>query len=354
MQCPACTAELPEEDLFCENCGQPLNSANAPPSATTCTCGAPPSEIDPDGFCERCGRRVRRPPTDHIEEVLAPTFAAVSDRGIRHDRNEDRFAILQTPDASVIVVCDGVSATRKSEIASAAVSQGVAESLAAALHAGPIADPEAAMRQAIAAGIAGLAAQVSTGDRDAPSTTVVAALVSGGTATIGWMGDSRAYWIGPEGVQPLTRDHSWMNEAIAAGIAAAQVEHSPKAHAITRWIGADSGDETTPDVVRQAIAAPGILLLCTDGLRNPVQTHRTRRRPHPLPPSRPVRQRQRRPGQRNRRHPQTRQRHTDPSMNRHPDPATIPHPPAVILAQPESPYWLLFVLVCQHANAKRN
>jgi serine/threonine protein phosphatase PrpC len=279
MVCPACTVEAPEEDAFCESCGQRLGGAPAPagpasgPPVAGCVCGAPRGDVDEDGFCLQCGRRVVRPPSDHIEEPISPVFAAVSDRGLRHDRNEDRFAIVEAGGGYAMVVCDGVSATRKSEIASSAVSAGVLESLAEALRAGKIEDSEAAMRAAIAAGVAKLAAQSQREESgNAPSTTVVAALVADGMATIGWVGDSRAYWVDAEQAWPLTQDHSWMNEIVAAHeMSLEQAAASPKAHAITRWIGADAGPESTPDVVHRKLSEPGILLLCTDGLWNYAQ-----------------------------------------------------------------------------------
>jgi serine/threonine protein phosphatase PrpC len=235
-----------------------------------CPCGAPASEIDEDGFCERCGHRARRPASDHIETALSPIAAAVSDIGLRHTRNEDRFGIQAAGDGYAFVVCDGVSASRESELASSAVSSEVAEALAAALKNGAITDPEAVMRQAIAAGEAALAAHPARDEKDnPPSTTVVAALVADGHATVGWVGDSRAYWIGGEGAKQLTSDHSWMNEVVLAGqMTAAEAEKDRRAHAITHWLGADAGESAASDTARFPLTEPGYLLLCTDGLWN--------------------------------------------------------------------------------------
>jgi serine/threonine protein phosphatase PrpC len=274
MQCPTCTAELPDDDVFCETCGARLTAAAAAPalsaSANACTCGAPPDEIDRDGFCSRCGLRVRRPPTDRIEMALSPDCAAVSDRGLRHARNEDRFGIEQAGSSYAFVVCDGVSTSHESEIASSQVAQGIATSLAAALKNGGVSNAEAVMRRAIAAEEAVLAAHPARGAWDnPPSTTVVAALVSNGQVTVGWVGDSRAYWIGPTGARQLTSDHSWMNAVVSAGeMTSDQAEKDPQAHAITRWLGADAGENSAADTAQFPIAPPGILLLCTDGLWN--------------------------------------------------------------------------------------
>ena len=106
-------------------------------------------------------------------------------------------------------------------------------------------------------------------DNQAPSTTVVAAMVAGGQLVVGWIGDSRAYWIDEHGVRQLTEDHSWQNQVVRAGVMTAEeAAKSPKAHAITRWIGADSQDDEAASVVAQTLDGPGTLLLCTDGLWN--------------------------------------------------------------------------------------
>jgi serine/threonine protein phosphatase PrpC len=101
-----------------------------------------------------------------------------------------------------------------------------------------------------------------------PSCTFVAAVVDGPVVVVGWVGDSRAYWL-PDGgpAERLSTDDSWASEAIEHGMPQAQAETAPQAHAITRWLGVDSPDfaarcaATTP-------TGPGWLLVCSDGLWN--------------------------------------------------------------------------------------
>jgi serine/threonine protein phosphatase PrpC len=93
-------------------------------------------------------------------------------------------------------------------------------------------------------------------------------LVVNGVATLGWVGDSRAYWIDDKTALPLTRDHSWQNEVVSAGeMTAEEAAKARNAHAITRWIGPDATG-AGPEFASQKLTGPGTLLLCTDGLWN--------------------------------------------------------------------------------------
>ncbi len=275
MICSACATDVPDSDVFCENCGAKLqeDAQHVGTPSPGCSCGAAAGEIDEDGFCLCCGKRLLRPASDHIEERISPGFAAVSDRGLRHDRNEDRFALLQERGMSGLVVCDGVSSTSHSEIASAFVAAAIARQLTQTLAGDAEFDAAEALLAAVKAGSLELQTHADVEDSDrSPSTTVVAALVTGNEITVGWAGDSRAYWIDADSARALTRDHSWMNEALAAGeVSEEEARLSPQAHAITRWIGADASIEAEPEIVRFAATTSGTLLLCSDGLWNYVE-----------------------------------------------------------------------------------
>jgi serine/threonine protein phosphatase PrpC len=267
MECPFCTASLPDDDLYCESCGKPLQQAAS--ASAGCSCGALAEEIDEDGYCGRCGRLARRPASDHVEVVLSADFAGVSDRGIKHQRNEDRFAIRQVGTGYVLVVCDGVSSSSQSELASSAVAEGVANALEASLRRHSASSPERTVRTALE-GAQNKLADGAGENSDAPSTTVVAALIDGCEATIGWAGDSRAYWIADTGeTHQLTLDHSWINDVVLAGaMSREEAAQAPQAHGITRWLGADAGENAEPEIVHLTLTGPGYLLLCSDGLWN--------------------------------------------------------------------------------------
>ncbi|MGH3912298.1 MAG: PP2C family protein-serine/threonine phosphatase [Pseudonocardiaceae bacterium] len=108
---------------------------------------------------------------------------------------------------------------------------------------------------------------VATGD---PACAFVSAVVTGGTVTVGWVGDSRAYWIPrlPTESAPsvrLTEDDSWLVQVLAAGtLSAAEAAVDRRAHAITAWLGRNA-NPIVPHVVTVEPGGPGIVVVCTDG-----------------------------------------------------------------------------------------
>ena len=274
MQCSKCGTLVLVGDRFCEECGIALVAESAIPKATGgCEkCGAAPEEIDTEGYCSHCGFRNPSREHDRIEVTCSSNLAGVSDRGLRRHRNEDFLAcaVLEGKKGYVLVVCDGVSSSQEPALAAKAAAEGVCSVLSTALEADDK-TLEAAMKQAIATALASVCniPYTSTSDADPPSTTLVAAVVQDNRATIGWLGDSRAYWISSPGSRQLTKDDSWLYDMVASGkMTELEARKSDKAHAITRWLGADAIADAEPSIVNFNIPGSGYLLLCTDGLWN--------------------------------------------------------------------------------------
>jgi serine/threonine protein phosphatase PrpC len=275
--CPSCGWPVGPQDNFCEACRTELApavvSGEDPASATACPfCQS--ARITPDGYCESCGRKLPSG-RDHAEIDLG-TLAGVTDRGLRHHRNEDAMALataeLAGRPAAVAVVCDGVSSTRRPDEASLAASQAAVQVLLTAVRTG--ADLIEASRDAVSAAreaVAGLGEPPgNTATLDPPSATFVSAVLTSEAVTLCWLGDSRAYWLGAgdSASERLTRDDSVAGEMVAAGLLSeADALALPHAHVVTGWVGADLTG-AAPHVARFSPPGPGAVLLCSDGLWN--------------------------------------------------------------------------------------
>jgi serine/threonine protein phosphatase PrpC len=232
-----------------------------------------------------------------VELDLAPPaddglrIAGVCDPGLRRPHNEDALTFATgTTDGerwSVLVVCDGVSSSAHADRASASASKTACESLEHAARAGAASHDggETAVAQAIRAAHAAVCAQPADGDLEDPAgTTIVVAFVWKQQLTVGWVGDSRAYWVSDDGAEQLTNDHSWAVEAVTRGeVSESEAAMSPLSHALTRCLGAlEAGDrdgpfepggarrfaEVQPGIRTRELPGPGWVILCSDGFWN--------------------------------------------------------------------------------------
>lgn len=288
-RCPRCAAITYENDRFCEACGFSL-----------------------------VGMPVVTGDADHREKDLG-AIAGVCDRGVRHSTNEDAMGVAVVYGTMIAVVCDGVSTTPGSGQASAAATATATAILADAVRAhGPgrpvagrganrspaddvldILEPtdaddydepttapravdggfgpeeaEHALHAAVLAAQATISQLSATEGRMAPSCTIAAAIISPPTAdgpstvTVGWVGDSRVYLLGPRWSERLTADDTWAAEAARAGlIPASEAETHRRAHTLTRWLGGDAED-VAPHTAVFPIEAPATVLVCSDGQWN--------------------------------------------------------------------------------------
>jgi serine/threonine protein phosphatase PrpC len=309
--CPSCQVAVGPTEQYCEACGaelspaptvaegQPAEADAKAKAATTVerpvpadltgtapTCQACGGEVSGDGYCGTCGARATRL-RDHFIEQPAAWVAAVCDRGIRHTRNEDAVALAADTEPgsrAVLVVCDGVSNTTDSDLASLAAarvardvlgssrSRGMStpSSLVAAvtgrLEAAVDAASEAVLE--VTRNANGVARAGNPAVPNPASCTFVAAVVEQDLLVVGSVGDSRAYWLPDVGkATVLTLDDSFAQLQIASGVPRAEAETGPQSHAITRWLGVDAPDHK-PTTATMTLAEPGWLLVCSDGLWN--------------------------------------------------------------------------------------
>ncbi len=278
-KCPDCGEPVGQDDRFCEGCGQsllvrrtPLGGPVSTPDDTCPGCGG--TNFGAEGFCEDCGRA--RPSGRDRMECDLDLVVGISDKGRRRARNEDSmaFGTVLGGDAAptvVAVVCDGVATSDRADNASqAAVDEAVTVLLDAVLENG---DPTAATKAAVARAIEVVSALADPAvPGTAPSCTFVSAVVTPTDVTVGWVGDSRVYWLAAADSDAtpskgLTVDDTVAAELIAEGMSEEEANSVHQAHALSKWIGADAG-EIEPRVVTIRPDGPGHVLLCSDGLWN--------------------------------------------------------------------------------------
>jgi protein phosphatase len=96
-------------------------------------------------------------------------------------------------------------------------------------------------------------------------TTVVGFLLSGNTAAVAHVGDSRAYRLRGGKLDQLTQDHTWVNEQVVAGfLSKEQARSHPLKNVVTRALGGES--DVLVDVRELEVKPGDLYLLCSDGL----------------------------------------------------------------------------------------
>jgi PPM family protein phosphatase len=259
MACPSCHGCRRSGDRFCTHCGHSLLAIDAPRT----------DPIDPENPSESLTHQIEYQIEHQIEQVRSGHLAGISHRGLWHPKNEDAIVVGALGGGrSILVVCDGVSSSTHPEQAATIA----ATTTAAALHHGPDPSPAtAALVEAIAQAQSAVSALAVQSPTNPPATTIIAALIqerpAQTIATIGWLGDSRAYWVSKHQAQLLTQDDSWLNTIRESGtLSEEEALRSPYAHAITRWLGANANND--PSIIQLSLRQEGYLILCTDGFWN--------------------------------------------------------------------------------------
>jgi serine/threonine protein phosphatase PrpC len=273
---PECREAVQPGDHYCEVCGQairPGQQARAGDDLDDTT-----SPAVPDIALTRNGSAIQvlRPrgssrARDHVE-VSLPVAGGVSDRGVVRARNEDAVAVgwVEAQRAAILIVCDGVSSSESAARAAQVATDATLASLTAALEAGELV-LQPAMNEAVAAAQEAVAAipHRPGAAKDPPSSTLVAAVVTDDQVTLGWLGDSRAYFVGAAGTWQLSQDDTWAAEQVAQGrLSESEAASDPRGHFLTRWLGEDRESREAPSVRTFDVEWPGFVVLCSDGLWN--------------------------------------------------------------------------------------
>lgn len=207
------------------------------------------------------------------EEAMKLIAWALTDVGRKRERNEDSH--LVRPELGLFVVADGMGGhlggARASKLAVEIVEQVVEQTdLAGGSSSGPSIEAPPAKALKAAAELAGRTI-FDMAEQDLSlqgmGTTLVTLLMHGGRVYLAHVGDSRAYLFRDDRIEQLTRDHSWIEEQLRAGlITPSEAETSAFKHVITRSVGFER--EVEPDLTVLPFLMGDVFLLCSDGLSN--------------------------------------------------------------------------------------
>ncbi len=197
--------------------------------------------------------------------------AQLTDIGRKCEHNQDNMAYVIPKDSQVMtrkgalfVVADGISGRAAGDVASEIAvdmvskayyqdeSDYIPKSLLQAMR-----RANEAIRQRAAENIL----------RRGMGTTCVTAVLIGRRAYIANVGDSRAYIIRGSSVRQITRDHSWVEEMVGAGLLSRQQARWHFQHDLaTRGLGMQP--DVQVDLFGADLEEGDTLILCTDGLWN--------------------------------------------------------------------------------------
>jgi PPM family protein phosphatase len=199
-------------------------------------------------------------------EGEALEIAGITDRGPVRTQNQDVWDAQVSPDgrSAVLALADGMGGHKGGlESAEAAVQA----AMAALSDAGSSADPATTLRRAVAAANDAVAVARETIGGN-PGTTLVLAIIRGDHASIANVGDSRAYLISSATVTQVTEDHSWAAGQVRLGaLDEEEARHHQKRNLIERAV---MGDPVEADIFEVDAAPRDVLLLCSDGLWEPL------------------------------------------------------------------------------------
>jgi len=106
-------------------------------------------------------------------------------------------------------------------------------------------------------------------------TTVVMTVIDGNQAHIAHVGDSRAYLFRKGTLQQLTRDHTVVQQEIDAGRLTPELARLlPHRNILTQSVGYHGAVE--PDTGTRALEPGDLILLCSDGLTDPLDDNALR------------------------------------------------------------------------------
>ncbi len=195
-------------------------------------------------------------------------FALASHAGQLRPLNED--AIGARTDLGLFVLCDGLGGYNAGEIAATMAVSSLLSTLAGDYEQAQAGDPPFDPRKALSERMIEMNGVISRAAADSSAfegmaTTIVIAWVLGDRLWVAHAGDSRLYRFREGVLEALTRDHSFSQELLDAGmVTEEEARLLPSKNLVTRALGA--GGDVEPEVNDFPLRVGDVLMLCSDGL----------------------------------------------------------------------------------------
>jgi PPM family protein phosphatase len=187
--------------------------------------------------------------------------------------NEDNFFAEADDRRGVFVVADGMGGHAAGEVASEMAVQIVARNL---LPLTSVIDRASSGRLAQAMKDANRAIydrMLAEVDKQGMGTTASVLVLSDNQFLIGQIGDSRIYLLRDGALTQLTKDHSYVQEQVDAGLLTPeQARYHPYSNVITRCVGASESVEA--DIYQGEMKPGDVFLVASDGLTGMVDDRR--------------------------------------------------------------------------------
>jgi protein phosphatase len=191
------------------------------------------------------------------------TCAGNTDVGVVRSGNEDNF--LLDCAQGLFIVADGMGGHAAGEVASEMAVNIVSRELGS-LRGLPDGEAASRLRTAIRkANGAIFERTLAEHEKRGMGTTATVMVLFSRRYMIGQVGDSRAYLLREGQLLQLTKDHSYVQEQVDAGLLTPeQARTHPYSNVITRCVGAN--EDVAPDVYFGNLEQNDLVLLASDGL----------------------------------------------------------------------------------------
>jgi serine/threonine protein phosphatase PrpC len=199
----------------------------------------------------------------------------ISEQGNVRGNNEDRYHIDQ--ERGIYLVVDGMGGQAAGEEAAEIAVRTIRARLERATD-----SPDLRIREAIAlANNAIFDAALQNPAWTGMACVLTVAVLENGTATLGHVGDSRAYKFSAGHMEKITRDHSPVGEREDSGELSEEVAmRHPRRNEVYRDVGSTPRTPDDPDFIeiyRVKLGSSDALLLCSDGLSDVVPSRQLAR-----------------------------------------------------------------------------